>query len=159
MNTPNELVPSDVSPHWRRWRGRDWFLAAIPVLLAFGVAYLHFSSPPPAISLDTYKQITLGMTQTDVEQVVLARPGGYGAFWGPGETLREGEVEPAWWVRWGSGYGLLYVGFGTDGRVCAKRLEYHLHATPSHPEKWSVWRRLVERSVPEREPWAIYDPF
>jgi hypothetical protein len=131
----------------------------MPVLLGLGVAYLHFTSPPPAISLDTYEQITLGMTQAQVEQLVLARPGGYGPFWGPGETLREGTAEPARWVQWGSSDGLLSVGFGEAGQSCAKRLEYHPQATPSHPERWSAWRRLVVRSVPTTEPSAIYSPF
>jgi hypothetical protein len=138
---------------------RDWALAAAPVLAAFGVAYLHFTSPPPAISLASYERIAPGMTEAEVEQVIRARPGGYGPFWGPGETARWQSGAAARSVSWGSPDGILSVGYDAGGRVCGKWLEYDPQAEPSHPERWPVWRRLVERSVPSRQPTAIYSPF
>ncbi|HWG41805.1 MAG TPA: hypothetical protein VN688_03395 [Gemmataceae bacterium] len=143
----------------KRRRLRDGVLFAVPVLATLTIGYLHFTSPPPAISRGSYERITVGMSERDVEKIIRARPGGYKTFCGPGESLKHEWGEAGWWSRWGNGYGILAVGYDTDGRVCAKRLEYHPRLTPEQPEQWSWWRRLVNRSVPKREPNIIYISF
>jgi hypothetical protein len=143
----------------RRRRLRDWLLLAVPVLAALTIAYLHLTSPPPAISRQSYERIIVGMSEREVKEIIRARPGGYERFWGPGESLKHEWNEAGRWIRWGNRYGILAVGYDADGRVCAKRLEYHPRLTPEQPELWPWWRRLVNRSVPEREPHVIYISF
>src|ERR671913_283071 len=62
----------------RRWRVRDWVAFNLCLLAAGVITYLHLSSPPPAISTETYRRIEMGMTWREVHAVVRAMPGGYG---------------------------------------------------------------------------------
>jgi hypothetical protein len=109
----------------RRWRVRDRVLFALPLLTSLTVLYLHVTSPPPAVSQAAYEQITERMTQKEVEGIVRARPGGYGreVCW-PNGRLEQEWGEATRWVRWGTKYGVLAVGFDGEGLVCGKRLEY-----------------------------------
>src|SRR5262245_58197163 len=73
----------------RKWRLRGWLIASGFHAAAFLGLYLVRTSPPPRITEATYHQITAGMSEREVATLVGARPGGYGMFWGPGETIRE----------------------------------------------------------------------
>jgi hypothetical protein len=143
----------------KRWKTGEWVLYWIPLLAAGVVAYLHFTAPPPSISRDNYERVEAGMTEREVERIIGTRPGGYEVFYGPGDRLSQEWADPEGVVRWGNGYGILSVGYNAEGRVCTKQLEYNSHSVPEHPELWPWWKRLFNRSVPERKPDIVYSPF
>jgi hypothetical protein len=135
----------------KRWRIRDWLIVNLLLALALGFWYLRISSPPPAISIETYEQIEMGMTWRDVHGIVKAMPGGYGAVWYPSQEIREASVQrPIRFDEWWSGDGILTVGYDPDGLVCEKKISQDNFRQPSHPENWSWWKRQVNRQVPEK---------
>jgi hypothetical protein len=142
----------------RRWRWWEWAVFNLALVAVVAVGYLHISSPPPAISVESYDRITMGMTWREVHDVVRAKPGGYGQYWGSDIHLADGTGEPARWDRWGAPYGLLEVGYDADGRVCRKWLWHSGRGDEPHPETWPWWRRQLERTIPG-EPSAAFSPF
>jgi hypothetical protein len=141
----------------KRRRARDWILfnALLFTVVVFG--YLRLTSPPPAISPETYERIALGMTADEVHDIVRARPGGYGLTWNPHRKMEQKSDRPEIREdRWGSPDGLLAVGYDVDCRVCRKSLSYSANEPQSHPEHWSWWKRLWNRTIPESGPMVIY---
>jgi hypothetical protein len=147
-----DLTALLVLHRFRRMRLRDKTLFLIPIIVALGLAYLRFTSPPPSISISGYGKILGGMSEPEAEAIVSARPGGYVCFSGPGKMLAEDWGIAIRWSRWGNRYGVLSIGFDADDRVCAKRLEYDPTRVPEQPELWPWWKRMVNRSRPETEP-------
>jgi hypothetical protein len=143
----------------RRWRRRDWIFYNLGLAVAVTIGYLHVTSPPPAVSVESYDRIELGMTAAEVHRIVRARPGGYGYFWAPGESLSAGDGPVEHHDEWGCGYGVLEVGYDASGRVSRKGLDYLPRETAPHPETWPWWRRLYDRSVPAAKTPRIYSPF
>jgi hypothetical protein len=141
----------------QKWRRRVWFLLLVPVFVLLALAYLHFTSPPPELSVENVARIREGMTELEVEGIVGARSGGYGIFWGPGHSLSEEWGKPVRSRRWSDETGYLTVGFGADGRVCKKVYQYHpTSQRPTRRASW--WEKLIRRSVPG-EPGIAYISF
>jgi hypothetical protein len=143
----------------RRWRWWQWALFNLGLLTVVFAAYLHFSSPPPAISVESYERIRIGMTWREVHDIVRARPGGYGLYWAGRPPIESGNGKPVREDRWGAAYGVLEVGYDADGRVCRKVLYHPLSEVVPHPENWPWWRRLTNRSVPDASPAIVFSPF
>ena len=143
----------------KRWRKRDFIFYWGPLLAVCFVTYLRLTAPRPSISRDIYERVAAGMTEREVERIVGTRPGGYEMFSGSGKQLSREWADPERVAHWGNRYGILSVGYSLDRRVCSKQLEYHPYSVPEHPELWPWWKRLVNRSIPEREPARFYISF
>jgi hypothetical protein len=134
---------------------------------AAALLYLHQTAPPPAISLANYGRITAGWSEREVKRIIGARPGYYGecVYFYRGGCLAGGEsVGQEWapaqrWSAWGDAYGILGVGYGAEGQVSCKHLEYRPSIRPARPDLWPWWRRLFDRSVPKDQPAFIHDHF
>ena len=116
------------------------------------LTYLRATSPPPSISVPQYERVERAMSEREVEQIVAARPGAYGMFWGPGVVLQTTWTEPTRWVYWNDRHNILGIGFDAEGRVCSKRLEYHSHTAAEDPNSWTWWKRLVNGLVTRARP-------
>ena len=142
----------------RHWRTRHWLLFTVPVFGSLIVAYLHFTSPPPNLSVESYERIREGMTEAEVEDIIGARPGGYGLFWGPGELRKEEWGTPVRAIRWTDEFGYLTVGLDVNGRVCKKVYEFAPQRPSAPRPRGSWWEELSWRSIP-REPGVCYISF
>lgn len=142
----------------RRLRRRDWLALNLVQVVLIALYLLNRTSPPPAISPETYERITIGMTERDVGRIVRARTGWYGsAFveyaWEDRTDKRFEEWgEPRRFDVWADRYGELRVGYDGQGRVCSKRLHHDRYRLPDHPEDWSWWKRLRHRAWPSDHP-------
>jgi hypothetical protein len=144
----------------KRWRLRDWLLVNLLLALALGFWYLRISSPPPAISTQTYEQIEMGMTWREVHDIVRAMPGGYGSVWNPHDEIHAISTEPAArFDEWWSADGILTIGYDADGRVCEKKIIQANYPEPSHPEHWSWWKRQMHRQIPGSQKQFFFSPF
>jgi hypothetical protein len=144
----------------KRWRLRDWLLVNLLLALALGFWYLRVSSPPPAISIETYERIEMGMTWREVHDVVRAMPGGYGAVMNPDyHQQAASDHAPVRFDYWGSGDGILTVGYDEEGRVCNKSIMYPDPEELSHPENWSWWKRQRNRRIPDSRSSIFYTHF
>jgi hypothetical protein len=155
--------PDSIKPLRQLQRSRvrvGVFIVAV-TLAAAAVGYLHLTSPPPAISAETFDRITLGMSEREVDRMVHARPGFYAgyrgyfyALWYEHPVLAKSTVggPGARTAEWGSRDGLLTVYFDDAGRVCGKRLVRLPDLEPSRPAEWSWWRRLGRREWPDPAP-------
>jgi hypothetical protein len=144
----------------RRWRIRDFVIYNLILLIVAGFVYLRLTSPPPAISPETYDQVQIGMTWQEVHDIVRACPGGYGAVFNPHKWNSEKQPEQVA-IRsdtWSSGDGVLTVGYDADGRVCEKSLGINEYRELSHPERWPWWKRQLHRRIPG-EGAIFYSPF
>jgi len=144
----------------RWWRVRDWVVFNLCLLAAAVVTYLHLSSPAPAISTETYHRIEMGMTWREVHAIVRAMPGGYGLTLNPDhqESQTSGRV-PVRFDSWGSGDGVLQVGYDADGRVCEKSIMQPDPDVSDHPECWSWWKRQRNRRIPDPGPAVAWTHF
>jgi hypothetical protein len=142
----------------RHWRPRHWFLFSIPLAVSLAIAWLHVTSPPPDLSVEKYKRICEGMTEAEVEEIIGARPVGYGYFVGPGDVLEEDWHSAVRWLRWSDSAGYLSVGLDADGRVSTKSFQYHSGSERSTRQRGSWWAELRRRCV-TREPGIIYISF
>lgn len=155
-------VESSAFAYARRFRprrGRYPVFLAQSLVATDSLLYLGLTSPPPSISVESYERIAEGSTEGEVHRIVGARPGGYGTCVDPHACLVSEWAETERYVRWGNRFGILSVGFGRDGRVSSKRLEYNLNETPERPELWSWWRRQMNRSTPTPEPMFMFFSF
>jgi hypothetical protein len=143
----------------RPWRWWEWALFNLGILTAVLVGYLHISSPPPAISVESYDRIQMGMNWREVHDIVRAKPGGYGLYWGSDNHSEVGTRDPVRWDKWGAHYGVLEVGYDADGLVCRKVLWHAPIRNVPHPETWSWWVRQAERTVPTAETPIVFSPF
>lgn len=144
----------------RRRRIRDSVVFNLCLFAAGVIAYLHFSSPPPAISTETYQQIQMGMTWRQVHEVVRAMPGGYGPTLNPDyQDRRTSDRAAVRFDSWGSRDGVLRVGYDADGRVCEKSIMQPEPGVADHPELWSWWKRQRNRRVPDPAPAVAWTHF
>jgi hypothetical protein len=124
--------------------------------------YLMTTSPPPALSPETFDQITAGKSREEVHAIVRAKPGYYDCFLiNPSDNLleegqKEGIVE---WEAWGDSYGILKVGYDQHHRVLYKKVWGQTERPPNHPEQWSWIRRLAQRKVPDSGPVVMWTVF
>lgn len=156
--TPTQVESSAFAPgrRLRPRRGRHPVFLALSLVATGSLLYFGLTSPPPSISVESYERIAEGLTEGEVHRIVGARPGGYGTSVDPHTCLVAEWAETERHVRWGNRFGILSVGFGRDGRVSSKRLEYNPNATPEWPELWSWWRRQMNRSTPTPEPSFVF---
>jgi hypothetical protein len=133
----------------KRWRVRDWVLVNLAITIVLGFCFLRISSPPPAISSETYDRIEMGMAWQDVHGIVRAMPGGYGAIFDPRQVKHNVSTKPALrYDRWWSADGILDVGYDADGMVCEKKLTLSDIDPPTHPERWTWSKRQRNRQIP-----------
>ncbi len=152
---------------FRRPRIRDLASSAVAVVSLLGIGFMVLTSELPAISPETFDQIEIGMKEHEVMRIVRGTPGWYS---GPNylngqlrfderddwpyesNTLLKGFVRTRKQYVWASKDGKLTVDFDGNGAVSYVILEYPAGRQSTHPERWPLWRRLVNRETPGREP-------
>lgn len=107
---------------WRRLSPAWWTVAFVGYGVALLAFYLSTTYALPDTSWESYQRIGEGMTEYQVAQLLGAPPGGYGrGLCDPARSSAQKWREPEQFRReWGSGKGIINVGFDADGKTCRK---------------------------------------
>src|SRR4051812_22734585 len=93
---------------------------AVALIITTGALLLYVARRGP-ISHVAYEQIRVGMTEEDVQAVLVLPPGNHATDFytavGKEEQGQKGGGSPQWWT---SNIGMIEVEFDAEGKVCWK---------------------------------------